>query len=652
MTDRVYRVLFPFCGIGGGALGFKRAMVELRRLGLRGRFEIMGGIECDPSTARDFTRLTGAPCLCARVEDLTPEMLREFFGGEAPDVVFFSPPCKPASGLLAAGIAATPKYRAMAMLGSVWTDLMFATWPSGPRLTIMENVPRVKTRAPEMMAQIRAAHRNHGYHTHESTHDLGEVGGLGQHRDRLLFVARRKDVSSLLYQPIKRRVRSIGEIIGALPLPGDPAAGPLHRLPAIEAITALRLALIPAGGDWHNLPSVVHLHPAFAALLGSKRRKPSNRTPFNDVWRVVRMDDAAPCVTAGATPSAGGLCIADTRLTTATPEQILAWTRNGVRTPGTPMPFKGKYEVRPWDEASRTVIGGNANGASFVADPRAGATGPARPNGARNDDHGVVGWDDASGTITGQTRPSNGRFSVADPRPTAENRYGNNWRVESMDEPAHTVTGQDDIQAGAPCIADPRTTKPSHPHTYGVVPWDGASHTITGNTVPGGGPFTVADARITCKTRDNSGIYGVMPWDVSSGCIVGHACHDNGRFSVADPQAVERLREFVARCPFPVIIAADGTIHRPLTTLECALLQSLRARTAADGTDGDDVPLMLEGTKDEQRVKVGDMVPSDAAESIAEQMLLTLVYADAGSFALSSAGGVWVRERALAEVFQ
>lgn len=548
MIERVYRVLFPFCGIGGGALGFKRATVELKRLGLRGRFEIMGGIECDPSTARDFTRLTGAPCLCARVEDITPEMLREFFGPDAPDVVFFSPPCKPASGLLAAGIAATPKYRAMAMLGSVWTDLMFATWPAGPRLTIMENVPRVKTRAPEMMAQIRKAHRAHGYHIHESTHDLGEVGGLGQHRDRLLFVARRKDVSSLLYQPVRRKVRSIGDVIGALPLPGDPAAGPLHRLPAIEAITALRLALIPAGGDWHDLPSAVHLHPTFAALLGAKgrsgRKGPSNRTPFNDVWRVVRMEDTAPCVTAGATPSAGGLCIADTRL--------------------------------------------------------------ARPNGARNDDHGVVGWDDASGTITGQTRPSNGRFSVA----------------------------------------DPRTRKASHPHTYGVVPWDGASHTVTGNTVPGGGPFSVADARITCKTRENSGIYGVMPWDVASGCIVGHACHDNGRFSVADP----RVLECFAQSPFPVILSPDGTWHRPLTTLECALLQSLRARTAADGTDGDDIPLMLEGTKDEQRVKVGDMVPSDAAERIAEQMLLTLVYADAGSFALSSAGGVWVRERSMMEV--
>lgn len=627
MIERVYRVLFPFCGIGGGALGFKRATVELRRLGLRGRFEIMGGIECDPSTARDFTRLTGAPCLCARVEDLTPEMLREFFGPDVPDVVFFSPPCKPASGLLAAGIAATPKYRAMAMLGSVWTDLMFATWPAGPRLTIMENVPRVKTRAPEMMAQIRAAHRAHGYHIHESTHDLGEVGGLGQHRDRLLFVARRKDVSSLLYQPIKRKVRSIGDVIGALPLPGDPAAGPLHRLPAIEAITALRLALIPAGGDWHDLPSEVHLHPAFAALLGSKRRKPSNRTPFNDVWRVVKMTDTAPCVTAGATPSAGGLCIADARL------KMGPDARHNILALG------------GWNDPSRTITGAShpSGGAPSVADPRAGRTGEARDN-----DHGVVGWDDPSGTITGQTRPSNGRFSVADPR-TTKPSHPHTYGVLRMDEPSHTVTGNGSPGGGPRTVADPRPTAENrYGNNWRVERMDSAAHTITGQDDIQAGAPCVADARITCKTRENSGIYGVLPWDSASGCVVGHACHDNGRFSVADP----RVLDCFARSPFPVILSPDGTWHRPLTTLECALLQGFPARTADDGTEGDGVPFALDGSKDSQRVKVGDAVPPPAAESIAEQMLLTLVYADAGSFALSSAGGVWVRERAVAEVFQ
>jgi len=495
-SEHVYTVLFPFCGVGGGALGFKLACAELTRLGIAGRFKILGGIEMDASTARDFELLTGAPCLCARIEDLTPEALRAFFGDRCPDVVFFSPPCKPASGLLAKGLAATPKYRAMAMLGAVCVDLVFATWAEGPRLLLMENVPRIRTRAPEMMKHIRAACRRRRYHIHEAAHDLGELGGLAQHRDRLLFVGRRDDVSTLLYQPTKRRVRSVGEVLGALPLPGDPAAGPLHRLPAIEPITALRLALIPAGGDWHDLPARVYLPPELAAQVARGRRGPSSkRKPFNDVFRVIRMDDPAPCITTGGTPSAGGLA---------------------------------------------------------VADPRGARAGAA----TRNDDHGVIGWNDSAGTITGETRPSNGRFSVADPR-------------------------------------------------------------------------------ITCTPRENAGSYGVIPWDAPSGTIVAHACHDNGRFSVADPRAPGGV-------PFPVIIAEDGTWHRPLTTLECAVLQGF------DAVDEEGRPFDLDGGTDACRVKIGDAVPPPSAQRIAEQMLFTLVHADAGSFALSSGGGVWVRERQIA----
>lgn len=531
LVDRVYTVVFAFCGVGGGAIGFKRAEAQFRRLGLRARFKILGGIELDDSTARDFERLTGAPCLVADVAELTPERLREFFG-DAPDVVVFSPPCKPASGLLAEAIAQTAKYRAMALLGAVFVDLMFAAWPKGPRLLLMENVPRITTRAPEMMARIRKSCRVRRFHIHEETHDLGELGALAQHRDRLLFVGRRDDVPTLLYKPVKRRVRSVGEVLGALPLPGDPRAGRLHRLPKIEAITALRLALIPAGGDWRDLPERVMLPPELAKLVGKGRA--SQRTPFNDVYRVIRFDDPAPCVTTGATPSAGGITIADPRV--------------------------GRASVE-----------------------------------ARGDDHGVIAWDDASGAITGNAgKPSCGRFSVA----------------------------------------DPRTRKPSHPHTYGVIPWDGPSHTITASTFVGCGPFSVADPRVTCKTRENSGIYGVVPWSEPSGTVVGHACHDNGRFSVAAPLRPENV-------PFPVILSMDGTWHRPLTTLECAVLQGF------DPFDVDGRPFDLEGSRDACRVKIGDAMPPPSTEAMAVQMLLTLTNADAGSFALSSGGGVWVRERGL-----
>jgi len=572
MSERVYTALFPFCGIGGGALGFQAASVTMQRLGLSARFRVLGGIEWDEGTARDFERLTGAPCLVHDVTSLTPALLREWFGLDAPDVVFFSPPCKGACGLLSGKIACTPKYVAMNELAVIWTELMFAAWPEGPRLTLMENVPRIRTRAASTMRQVRDLHQARGYVTHDAAHNLGEIGGLAQSRPRLLFVARRADsVPALLYQPVKRKLRSVGEVLGALPLPGDPAAGPLHALPALDAITALRLALIPAGGDWHDLPSQVWLPPELDAQVKARGAKPSSRKPFNDTWRVVRWDGSGPCVTAGGTPSAGGISVADPRVGRA----------GDVR--------RDAYGVTGWAESAGVITceSGPSNGRFAVADPRVGRAGEARA-----DDHGVIGWDEPSGTITTREQPSTGRFSVADPRPAVE----------------------------------------CYPHAYGVIRWDGAASTLSGNATPGGGAHAVADPRVTCKTRENSGIYGVIPWSEPSGTIVAHACHDNGRFSVADPR-------WPSSVPFPVILSEDGTWHRPLTLLERAALQSLP--TTLDGG-----PLTLTGrSKADWSVRIGDCVPPAAAREVATQMLLTLLQADAGAFALSSGGSVWVRDR-------
>lgn len=612
VNERVYTVLFPFCGLGGGALGFQAASVTMQRLGISARFRVLGGIEWDEGTARDFERLTGAPCLGIDVTLLTPEFLREWFGPTAPDVVFFSPPCKGASGLLDPAVAATAKYQAMNELILVWLRVMFEAWPEGPRLVLMENVPRIRQRAGKALAEARRILRAHGYVLHDEAHDLGAIGGLAQHRDRLLLVGRHaKRVPGLLYQPVPKRVRAVGEVLGALPLPGDPSAGPLHQLPAIDTITALRLALIPAGGDWRDLPAQVHLPPEIAAAVATRKARPSARTPFNDVYRVVRWTEAGPCVTTGGTPSAGGIVVADPRVSGKSlftnNHAVTAWSDPARTIAGQIQPGSGAQSVADprlnlgphahtnlcavtaWDAPGRTVTGASrpAGGAPSVADPRVGRTGEAR-----SDDHGVIGWDEPSGVITCGARPSHGRFSVADPRP-----------IEVC-----------------------------HPRTYGVIPWDGSSGTVTGNASPGGGPFSVADPRVTCKTRENSGIYGVIPWSQPSGTIAAHACHDNGRFSVADPR-------WPASVPFPVIIAEDGTWHRPLTLLERAALQSLP--TTLDGG-----PLTLTGrSRAAWSVRIGDCVPPAAAREVATQMLLTLVQADAGAFTLSSGGAVWVRDR-------
>lgn len=524
MREVEYTILFPFCGLGGGAVGFQRAEAEFRGLGLRGAFRVLGGIDLDPLSCADFRRLTGAPALCCDIHDLTPEDLRAFAGAATPDVVFLSPPCKGASGLLSEEKSRSPKYAAMNRLALDWTRTMLAAWPTPPRLVLLENVPRLRQRAGTMLREVCKLLRAAGYVLHEGAHDCGELGGLAQHRQRFLLVARHaKRVPALLYQPPRRRVRACGEVLEALPLPGDPAAGPLHALPRISYLNWLRLALIPPGGDWRDLPT------------GAQAQ---GRTPFNHVHQVLSWDGAAGAVNGGAGPTSGAASVADPR--------VAACWKSG---------------------------------------------------------YGVAAWDAPAGTVTGEAAPSTGRFAVADPR--------------------------------LACTP--------HPHTYGVLGWGDPAHAVTGKAHLGTGPFSVADPRLTCACR--AGAYGVLPWTAPAGTVTGSACIDNGPAAVADPRvpgtpalAVRWYPADVrAAPPWPLVLpTADGTWHRPLTTLELAALQGLP--TTLDGG-----PLVLAGTSASAwRERIGNAVPAPTAEAIARQMLLTLVQADAGAWALSGDGAVWV----------
>ena len=497
MTPRTFTALFPFGGLGAGALGFVRASARL--FGADARFRVLGGIDIDPAACADFARLTGAPSLCVPVEDLTPERLRAFAGESAPDVVFLSPPCKGASGLLSAAKSKSAKYAAMNELALVWLRLMLATWATPPKLVLLENVPRLKSRAAAMVREYLRLLRAAGYVTSDGFHDCGEIGGLAQHRRRLLIVARHAQrVPPILYQPPRKRVRGCGEVLGELPLPEDPASGPMHRLPRLSWLNWVRLALIPAGGDWRDLPGVL--------AEGEARRERFKR-----------------------------------------------------------------HAVESWDEPVGTVGGSGTNGVANVADPRlAMKLGP--------------------------------------------NAHHNINRVEAWDVPAHTVIGATRVGSGALSVADPRVRR-AFDHGYAVLPWTAPSFTVAGGSHPGQGAYSVADPRAE----------GRPPWRRMS-------LDEALSLEVADPR---KPPPFV-----PVIVARDGTWHRPLTTLELAALQGLPTRL-------DGQPVVLAGSSSSAwRERIGNAVPTPAAEAIATAMLTTLLQGELESWAMSSGGAVWVRPAA------
>ncbi|MEO0602063.1 MAG: DNA cytosine methyltransferase, partial [Myxococcota bacterium] len=97
-------------------------------------------------------------------------------------------------------------------------ELMMAAWGHNPpAFLLIENVPRIQSRGRAMLDEITAALHAAGYSTVESTHDCGELGGLGQSRKRFLLVARhREKVPPFLYAPPRQALPSGGEVVGAL----------------------------------------------------------------------------------------------------------------------------------------------------------------------------------------------------------------------------------------------------------------------------------------------------------------------------------------------------------------------------------------------------------------------------------------------------
>ena len=540
------RKLYHFhfcCGLGGGAKGFNRAKPIVGNI--QAEWECIGGVDVDPAGLADFERLSGVKGTLIDLftrdqyirfhgkepppgwREATPEDIRRAAGGRRPDAVFISSPCKGASGLLSETMSMTPKYQALneLTLRCIW--LFGEAWRDDPvPLLVFENVPRLASRGRHLLDQIGALLSHFGYAVAETTHDCGVIGGLAQSRKRFLLVARHiEKVPPFLYEPEKKNLRAVGDILGRMPLAGDiEQAGPMHRVPALQWKTWVRLALVEAGKDWRSL---------------------------NDL----AIDDG--------------------------------YLRDLIIVPQFRDGFLG---VHDWQETAGTVAArsGPTNGKFSVADPR------AKAGALQYQQYGVRRWQDTSGAVIGVKSPGQGTFSVADPR-RAGGGFGK-YQVTPYSSHANCVISGSTTGQGAFAVQDPR---PGMRRTKG-------------------------DAYLT------GGHYGVVPWTGPAGAVSASAVHDNGRWSVADPRLPEANERLTC-----VIESLDGTWHRPFTTLELAALQSLVEP---------EEQFELDGLSDQAwRERIGNAVPPAAAEAIAHVMGTTLLLAAQGETFMLSSMPIWVR---------
>lgn len=147
--------------------------------------------------------------------------------------------------------------------------------------------------------------------------------------------------------------------------------------------------------------------------------------------------------------------------------------------------------------------------------------------------------------------------------------------------------------------------------------------------------YGIADPRLDCGPRN--GVLGVLRWNEPAGTVIGGADVHAGAAAVADPRIPA---DDDRPDPPPIIVAEDGTWHRPLTPLDLAVLQGLPLRMP-DGR-----PLQLAGRRKAGWLeRIGNAVPPPTAQAIAETIGRSLLAVDAGMGFILGGEGVWVSER-------
>ena len=451
LTDyREIRHFHLFCGLGGAAAGFNRGQARVGSM--QARFRCLGGIDSDARAIADFSLLAGVPGTVLDLFDrdqyrafhgeeppadwreATPADIRQAAGNERPHIVFTSPPCKAFSGLLSENKSKTEKYQALnrLTLRGIWLTLE-AWHDDPPEFILLENVPRIANRGRHLLDQIRGLLRRYGYAVAETTHDCGELGGLAQSRKRFLLVARHiEKVPPFLYEPQKRPLLAVGDILGRMPLPGDAAGGVMHRVPSLQWKTWVRLAFVEAGSDWRSLDKLA----VEDGILKDYLILPERR---DDYLGVTSWESPSATVSGRGGVTNGRYAVADPRFQGSAEYGqygVRDWKESIGAVSGQSAPGGGRYAVAdprpgyksathqniyrivPWDSASKTVVGAShvAGGALAVADPRTGLTRAKGDHYLTAAHYGVVPWTEPCGAVSAAAGHDNGKWSVADPR--------------------------------------------------------------------------------------------------------------------------------------------------------------------------------------------------------------------------------------------
>ena len=685
LASTIFTVLHLFSGSGGLAKGFHDA-----------GFASAGNIDMDPRACIDLRNLCGTPAIEADIGAMGPGDLLALVP-ECPDVAASSSPCVGFSGCLPEATSKTAKYQDFNSLALHGVQLLLEAWKGAktgrkvPGLIVFENVPRIMTRGKKLLEHLVGLLHAEGYAVDMRTHDCGELGrGLAQKRRRFLLVARHMPtVMDFLRKPPAYTPLAIREVLWQLapPRPGGPDH--MHRLPSLSAKNWLRLACICAGGDWRDLPAEVWIYHCESAELEAVTgirwnhcvgrhdgklgvldwERPSKtiigKARVCNTWNSVadpRVD--WPADKHGGRPDCYGMADEAKPSGTVRGEQTIYSSKASTPDPrvDTAIPprasrLNGGRGVEDSDASAHAIIaeGTVSNTRASVQDARvttAYERGPAAKSGIL----GVTDSEDASRTILGAATVRNSAVSTTDPRLVCSQR-ADAYGVHDPGAPSGTIVGAHAHDNVAGSVADARVsvelTHIPQRGTMGVKASGEPADTIRGNHSIRQAPGAVEDPRVASKVSrskraakpaktDLPRVYSERGWPVATHYLVEL---DDGRLVLYGPPV--DFKDPRPRADL-VIVALDGTLHRPFTDEELSLLMGFPLGFKFCGASSCSRTKPGEPLKTGRRKRIGNAVPPPTAFAIAQECMATLIASANGGFRLAS-GSVWV-ERAEAAI--
>ena len=332
---------------------------------------------------------------------------------------------------------------------------------------------------------------------------------------------------------------------------------------------------------------------------------PERKQRKNGGRGVEASDDAAHAILGEGSVSNTRASLADARVDTRYPRGEAA--KSGI------------LGVGDSENQSRTVLGAATVRNSAVATTDALVdTRLLQPQ--RSDAYGVRPADEPSGTIVGHHQHDNVAGSLADARVAVELAHipqRGTMGVQAADEPSDVVRGNHSIRQAPGAVEDPRV-----------------DHR---DIKPGKRPRKPAAASAAKPAKPSlPRLYNERGWPVATHYLVKL---DDGRLVLYGPPV-----DFADPRPRAdlVIVALDGTLHRPFTDAELAALMGFPIGFVFCGPSSCSRTKGGEPLKTGRRKRIGNAVPPPTAYAIAQECMATLVASANGGFRLAS-GDVWVQ---------